>query len=184
MFVIKGKDNTYINNMKGIKIVHSLSEASKWNTKEKACNVLVNSCMNSIVIKHGLAVVEECEIQKEVKTEKRYVNNFGKVGDAIELILNLEGYKNTLTEKIVKVDKEICDLLHAAEFKRFNAYQGYEFYRKVRDARIRRREIKDELKEIEIFIDSVDKRNLDLLKRRINGLQNRKYKPRVLEKIF
>ena len=107
-------------------------------------------------------------------------------------IKNIEVYAKQLEQRRIylnhmlsQVDQEISDIEHAAEFYQLNAARGYKLYKLLRDARIRRREYKNEISRISIIQESsfAEYKN-GTVSKRIEGLEHRKYKPRVLEELF
>lgn len=84
-----------------------------------------------------------------------------------------------------EIDKEITDLEHFIEFNNLNAYHGYLAYRRMRDALLRRRKIKDELFAVSQIKNCIpDKTALVNVQKSIIGLDNRSYTPRVLGELF
>ena len=53
--------------------------------------------------------------------------------------------KRKLCQELSLVDKELCDIIHYIEFCNLNAAQGYKAYKMVKERRILRRKIKDEI---------------------------------------
>lgn len=97
------------------------------------------------------------------------------------LIVNKDIYEKNLT----KINKEICDIEHYAEFEKLDACKGFKVYQMLRDARLRRRNIKDKLKIIEIFSDDkIENTNFEDKISKLEDMQNRIYSPRVLDKLF
>ncbi|WP_034757730.1 hypothetical protein [Rossellomorea vietnamensis] len=66
-----------------------------------------------------------------------------------EVFVNYPNKIINLERDLRNVEMEIVDLLHVIEFKSFNAYEGFKLCRDVKDARKRRRQIKDELEFME-----------------------------------
>ena len=84
-----------------------------------------------------------------------------------------------------RVDAEIEDILHAAEFYSLNACEGYKLYKMLRNARIRRRKLKDYI-EVVGYIEGATGKELAEGKgsKSILGKMSREYKPRVLNELF
>jgi hypothetical protein len=66
-----------------------------------------------------------------------------------EVFVNYPNRIINLERDLRNVEMEIVDLLHVIEFKNFNAYEGFKLSKEVKDARHRRRLIKDELEFLE-----------------------------------
>lgn len=93
-------------------------------------------------------------------------------------------YDTTINE-LKRVDSEICDIEHAAEFYNLSASQGYKIYKMLHDARVRRREIKNRLHLIQWIRDKkVSGINGDNLNRKLTEIDNQQYRPRVLKELF
>lgn len=93
--------------------------------------------------------------------------------------------KKDLADQLRQVSAELCDLEHYIEFTSLNAVKGYRIYRRLRDCLIRRRQIKDELMCISIFLKAEPHNILNgNLTRQFSGLRTREYTPRVLDDLF
>jgi len=93
--------------------------------------------------------------------------------------------KDDLLAKQSSIDREVTDLQHYIEQKNLNAYEGYMAYKKLQSVLIRRRWIKDKLLILSIIEDcKIDPESISHTISRIQGLNGRKYKPRVLNEIF
>lgn len=71
-----------------------------------------------------------------------------------------------LMQELSVVDTEISDILHAIEFGRFNASEGYKLAKTLQDARNKRREIKSKLE----VVDSLQKLKNNIKKPEVNNL--------------
>lgn len=93
--------------------------------------------------------------------------------------------KNELTDKLSTVDKEICDILHYIEFCNLNAAQGYKAYKMLKERRIKRRSIKNELQVVDIILGKkISETATDEIEKAISGMDKRKYEPRVMTELF
>lgn len=88
--------------------------------------------------------------------------------------------KVALNNKLSEVDRKICDVLHYIEFNKLNACDGYKAYKMIREYRLERRTIKDEIEMLDDVYNNITK----LIEESINRLSNRKYKPRELPELF
>ena len=93
--------------------------------------------------------------------------------------------KEELTNQLSQVDKELSDINHYIEFVNLNAAQGYKAYKMIKDRRIKRRSIKNELDVLSIILgkkisDSVT----DEIKNAVSGMDRRTYGPRVMNELF
>ena len=93
--------------------------------------------------------------------------------------------KEELTNQLSQVDKELSDINHYIEFVNLNAAQGYKAYKMIKDRRIKRRSIKNELNVLSIILgkkisDSVT----DEIQKAVSGMDRRTYEPRVMNELF
>ena len=90
-----------------------------------------------------------------------------------------------MLSQLSKVDQELSDIDHYIEFVNLNAAQGYKAYKMIKDRRIIRRSIKNELEVLNIILGKkISETATDEIHKAINGMDNRKYEPRVLNELF
>ena len=93
--------------------------------------------------------------------------------------------KDKLIDQLSTVDKEICDILHYIEFCNLNAAQGYKAYKMLKERRIKRRSIKNELDVLSIILSKkISETATDEIEKAVTGMDKRKYEPRVLNELF
>lgn len=93
--------------------------------------------------------------------------------------------KEELINQLSEVDKELCDINHYIEFCNLNAAQGYKAYKMIKDRRVKRRSIKNELDVLNVILGKkISESVSDELQKMINGLDGRKYEPRVMNELF
>lgn len=169
-------------------IVHEMSEATKWSNLTKASNVQKRN-PNKLCVKYQLEVkyvsqensaynpvAQQVELGYDILDKVKEISAFSK---------EIEERRLYLIEMIHNIDLEIVDIEHAAEFYILNAAQGYKIYKMLHDARIKRRNYKDELKKIDLSLGtSIRSKNMENLQKSIVGLDNRKYEPRVIKELF
>ncbi|MGN0246517.1 MAG: hypothetical protein ACI4DK_11240 [Lachnospiraceae bacterium] len=90
-----------------------------------------------------------------------------------------------LSQKLSKIDQEICDIQHYIEFNKLNAAEGYKAFKLLQDKLLERRIIKDDFSKFQMLsaakVSDIFDGTLDA---RINELENRTYAPRVLKELF
>lgn len=163
-------------------------ELAKRFTKEKAENFMKNlaGTMKNLgyrmepddetnqVIEQVISDTDEsiAEILAQVRNFESYMQDIGKKRD-------------TLTYELSKVDAEIEDILHAAEFYNLNACEGYKLYKMLRDARIKRRKLKDYI-EVVGYVERATGKDFanNVGSKSILGKETREYTPRVLNGLF
>lgn len=93
--------------------------------------------------------------------------------------------KDELVQQLSKVDQELSDVNHYIEFCNLNAAQGYKAYKMIKDRRIKRRSIKNELQVVDIILSKkICETATDEIQKAIVGMDQRKYEPRVLNELF
>ena len=110
----------------------------------------------------------------------------------LDKVSELNGFRNDATKRkkelckqLSDVDKELSDLNHYIEFCNLNAAQGYKAYKMVKERRIKRRYIKNELAVVNTILEKKlsDSITEDIGKV-IRGLDERIYTPRILNELF
>ena len=137
------------------------------------------------------------ELVKQITQEKVNENtetpsNSENIQYWIDKISDLNGLasealhrKDNLLSQLSKIDQELSDIDHYIEFVNLNAAQGYKAYRMIKDRRIIRRSIKNELDVLNIILSKkISETATDEIHKAITGMDNRKYEPRVLNELF
>ena len=186
---ICNNDNYIRQDMDGYSIVEDIDNATKWKNIQKANNVCKNVNKSQKIqgnhFEVRYVVQENKMISPPAKPIELDYDILDKVKDILLATKQMEERKMYLAEEIQKVDLEIVDIEHAAEFYDLNASQGYKLYKLLRDNRIKRRELKDELEKINLFLGtSIKSANMENLERSILGLDNRQYTPRINKELF
>lgn len=81
------------------------------------------------------------------------IENFAK------LVESFDAEKLATQDDVSTVDCELQDLLHEIELTSFNASEGYQLARKIKEVLMRRRQIKDCFKIIQLLDDNFIKNN-------------------------
>lgn len=190
-YIICNGDNYLRQNKKSqLKIVKDINQATRWDTAIKANNVCDNISRNKNFKDYNLHVKsifnddEIISIDNYKPIELNY-NILDKVKEMYTFTRELEQRKMYLVEQLSKIDMEIVDIEHAAEFYNLNASQGYKLYKLLHDRRIERRKIKDELQVINLTLGtSINSNNMNNLEKSILGMDNRIYTPRINKELF
>lgn len=108
-----------------------------------------------------------------------------RVSDMNGLAVDASNRKDVLLQQLSDIDKEISDIMHYIEFSKLNAAQGYKAFKMIKDRRIKRRSIKNELNIVEVilskkFNDSISKE----IMKAVENMDKRTYEPRVLKELF
>ena len=137
------------------------------------------------------------ELVKQITQEKVNENthtpsNSENIQYWIDKISDLNGLasealhrKDNLLSQLSKIDQELSDIDHYIEFVNLNAAQGYKAYRMIKDRRIIRRSIKNELDVLNIILGKkISETATDEIQKAISGMDKRTYEPRVLNELF
>ena len=93
--------------------------------------------------------------------------------------------KDDLLSQLSKVDQELSDINHYIEFVNLNAAQGYKAYKMIKDRRVKRRSIKNELDVLNVILGKkISETATDEIQKAISGMDKRTYEPRVLNELF
>ena len=189
-YILCNNDNYLVQTTaSGFSITNNIEEASKWDKMNNANNVCKNISRNKKLKKYHLEVKyisqENKIINPPAKPIELEFNILDKVKEISEFTKQIEERRLYLLEMIHTVELEIVDIEHAAEFYNLSASQGYKLYRLLHDARVKRREYKDELEKINLSLGtSIRSANMENLERCILGLDNRQYTPRINKELF
>ena len=130
--------------------------------------------------------------QEEVKENTEAPSRSENIQYWVDKVSDLNGLasealhrKDILLNQLSKVDQELSDINHYIEFCNLNAAQGYKAYKMIKDRRIIRRSIKNELDVLNIILGKkISETATDEIHKAITGMDNRKYEPRVLNELF
>lgn len=127
-------------------------------------------------------VQENTERVSTAENIQRWINKIdGLNGLATEALHR----KDELVQQLSKVDQELSDVNHYIEFCNLNAAQGYKAYKMIKDRRIKRRSIKNELQVVDIILSKkICETATDEIQKAIAGMDQRTYEPRVLNELF
>lgn len=185
--ITNGRNYLGINSNQQITTVAKRDKAKRF-TYDKAKNVLAN--LNRQLKNLGYYMELDEEANQFIEQASR--GNNQEINIILSWVQEFESYvqdigkkRDTLSYELSRVDAEIEDILHAAEFYNLNACEGYKLYKMLRDARIRRRKLKDYI-EVVGYIEGATGKELAEGKgsKLILGKMSREYKPRVLNELF
>lgn len=108
-----------------------------------------------------------------------------KLSDMNGLTKDILHRKEELIKQLHKLEDELLDIEHWIEFSRFNGVQGYMASRELKDCRLRRRSVKNEIRVLDIILEqNIEKIVGEEIQKRITDMDNRTYKPRVRADLF
>ena len=107
-----------------------------------------------------------------------------KFGECERILSDAAKRYKELELELRQADEELMDILHEIELtKSVDLYKGWIFYRRIKNNRKKRRDLKDEMVIIHNVIAEVDttKVSKERTQKAIDGLFNRKYTYRIVE---
>ena len=128
------------------------------------------------------------EINKN--TEKAMISE--NVQRWLDKVSELNGLRNDATKRkeelckqLSDVDKELSDINHYIEFCNLNAAQGYKAYKMVKERRVKRRSIKNELVVVDAILEKrISDSITEEIEKVVHSLDERTYTPRILNELF
>lgn len=197
-YVITDGSRWIMKDRKGKYVPTSFVTLADLYTKKQADAICNNSLSKAL---RGIFHVEKVNdvIPKQIKpvtekdideTEKVMVSEniqhwLNKVSDLNGLANEALNRKDELVQSLSNIDKELCDVLHYIEFCNLNAAQGYKAYKMIKERRIIRRNIKNELNVLNIILSKkISETATDEINKCVAGMDKRTYEPRVLKELF
>lgn len=153
-------------------------------TAEKYCSLLPKAMKN---LKYKVIFIsnpnpENPDLQLELLTPEFYLTRLKNFSDFIHTI---QCQRETLVTGQRKAELEIEDIEHAAEFYNLDASHGYQLYKLLHDARVRRRKCKNAIAWIDFILEQRPERFVENdPSARIAGTRSRDYAPRALPELF
>lgn len=176
-------------------ITNRKEKATKYSDAGKAWRILQTQMPKKR--RDGWKVIA-LEVEEDKKEPQRYRANldtssisfenfdWDKVRHNItESFKEITEYRERLQEQLNKVEDELCDCEHACEFFKFDASSGYKLYRMIRERRIKRRFLKDELwKSKAVLGMSYTEIVNGGIESKFKEIDEQSYEPRVLKELF
>lgn len=129
------------------------------------------------------------ESKSEVEVEGKKEFNYQEIKDELNSfapkLKSIIDQQEMLNIELSNIDIEIQDILHYIEFHKFSACEGYKLAKMIQVARDKRRKVKNKLEVINIFKTSTcTSISSGHLVNRLDGIDHKVYKPRVLDELF
>lgn len=130
--------------------------------------------------------------QSEVENNTEKVMVAENIQKWIDKITDLNGLatdalhrKEVLCEELSFVDRELSDINHYIEFCNLNAAQGWKAYKMIKERRIKRRSIKNEIQILNIILDKkISDTVTNEILESMSKMDKRTYEPRVMNELF
>lgn len=194
--VIKNHKNLYIRlNKNGTPVTCTEHEKMLFE-QSKAKNILDNLPKTLKKLKFKIEIVPDIQQNKKIIGENdnrreeyvpseniiRWIDKFGKCGDTLS---EAEDREKQLLIDLKNNDKELIDILHIIEIEKSkDMYSGWQLYKFIKNNRIERRNMKDELLIVENVLEQIKNISCfhrEKIQKAINGLFTRKYTFRIIE---
>lgn len=108
-----------------------------------------------------------------------------KVSDLNGLAKEARRRKEELMKQLHDLEGELLDIEHYIEFSNLNAAQGYKASKDIKECRVKRRSVKNELLVLDIILEQRVTEMVDEeIHKRVQGMDRRAYKPRIRTDLF
>lgn len=108
-----------------------------------------------------------------------------RISDLNGLIKEVKTRKEQLMNQLHRFEDELMDIEHYIEFSNLNAAQGYKASKEIKECRMKRRSVKNELFVLDIILEQRTNEMIsEEIQKRVQGLDRRTYKPRVRKDLF
>ena len=151
---------------------------------EKYCSLLPKAMKN---LKYKPIFIsnpdpENTDLRLELLSAEFYLQH---LKDFREFIQTIHSQRDVLVNALKKAELEVQDIEHAAEFYNLDASHGYQLYKMLHDARVRRRKCKNAIAWIDYILEQAPERFIENdPSPRIVGTRSRDYAPRALPALF
>lgn len=139
---------------------------------------------------HSDNVKQITQSEVENNTEKVMVAEniqkwINKITDLNGLATDALHRKEELCEELSFIDRELSDINHYIEFCNLNAAQGWKAYKMIKERRIKRRSIKNEIQILNIILDKkISDTVTNEILESMSKMDKRTYEPRVMNELF
>ncbi len=136
------------------------------------------------------AVKQLTQSELDNNTEKVMVSEniqrwLDKVSDLNGLAKEAKRRKEELMKQLHDLEGELLDIEHYIEFSNLNAAQGYKASKDIKECRVKRRSVKNELLVLDIILEQrVNEMVDEEIHKRVQGMDKRTYKPRIRIDLF
>lgn len=101
------------------------------------------------------------------------------------LISDIDNRIGKLEENLSEIDMCIVDIEHYIENSNLNAADGYKAYRMLKDKRMVRRKIKNEMEILDLIrANPILDKVVEDINNKMDEINNRPYKPRIMTELF
>ena len=155
------------------------------DTETKANNIM--STLPKSMRSKGTQLIfeDESELVNNQYIPVNLENVKSLICDLSDQFKTMKGNKEWLQDMHSRVDQEISDILHYIEFFSFNACEGYKLAKELKELRLKRRDIKNQLEAINIISQHTCNMLTDgKTNKALSSIESKQYTPRVLKELF
>lgn len=164
----------YVTDSNATHISTNVDSAYLWSARTSAENVLHYTKRLDETYKVEELKLYKSEVSKDILMDISTIQSF------LDIVIDSAEHEEEMSELLSKIDREISDIEHYAEFVNVDAFKGYKIYKRIQELRKQRREVKNRLRMMrDINSQSVDPEVLKKLVKYFND--DLCYKPRVLD---
>lgn len=185
VYYILQSENDYIAKAtnSSLYITTDRSKAFEISTREKANNII--STLPNALKEKKFEIVEETSDTVNCQYTAVDMEETKKLICSLSTQLKtIKGNKEWLLEMLSRIDQEISDIIHYIEFYNFSASNGYKLCKELKDLRLKRRDIKNQLEVIDIISNHCNPLAEGKTNKAICDIENKQYTPRILKELF
>lgn len=178
-------DDGYVAQKKGKYCITSNKDEAFVIVEEQAAKNILKSSLPKEIRENNPIIISNGDVINNEYTPIDMDNVKTLICSLSDQFKAMKGNKEWLLEMESKIDREISDILHYIEFYPFNACDGYKLAKDLRDLRLKRRDVKNQLEAIQI----ISSHSCNMLadgrtNKALCEIENKEYKPRILTELF
>ena len=158
-----------------------ITDGSRWIMRNRNGKYVPTSC-EALADTFSNKAANNTEKVMVAENIQKWIN---KITDLNGLATDALHRKEELCEELSFVDRELSDINHYIEFCNLNAAQGWKAYKKIKERRIKRRSIKNEIQILNIILDKkISDTVTNEILESMSKMDKRTYEPRVMNELF
>lgn len=190
-YILTNKEGKYLARSPNNKFyaTSDINKALVYTDSVKMANIL-NNTLPKIYRKDNfyLSQIKDVEDEEVNSSFKLTELNTKEIKDKFQSLKkdidDMASNKKILQSQLSLCDKEISDLEHYIEFNSFSASEGYKLSKMMQNILKKRRQIKKNLKVIEILQTQCGNISSQRTQRSLENVEHQSYVPRVLNELF
>ena len=105
-----------------------------------------------------------------------------------EVVNQADNEYKALAKQLSRLDLETQDVLHFIENENFNASQGFNLAKQLKEIRIKRRAVKQNLELLQVLLSNIDKPKLASVNKKLQNKTQQyegcTYSPKIIKSLF